>query len=1283
MFKQKELYFFYITIFFLYSVQADMKDLRKTRKQPLSTTQGGDCGCANIKSDNLYYEFHSNVAYYQYLEDQITFYTKYWARALIGENLGYAAQQVFIEDIEIIPLKKLTLIDMFKDKHAPDKKKNTFNLNNKNVASPPGNIGALVEDLQNTRASLPDLKGDSSPKILEFLGTTLNTFQGLRDSEEPGEKELLERIEFIANEYFKSINDCKPNETYSKCMQPIEKAQKNLVFGYEVIVRFASDFYKAAKPEKKFYIINQFIPMKKGPKFSFVYHPFFYVKVEKKETFDLLSTSLLDKLLAEMKSIEKTGDVYPTKKQKKIFEGKLIKIKYDGFHYSPGRSEFRTSCRHALATLRLSIETMLKLYMSQTFTMAYCPKNPSIYPSESVPGGEKWKITYEFFNIKTWYYWLYFLGRIPDIPDKTYIPPEKEKEIEEPKPKDEPIVVDDPIIEEKPKDKPPVRDIPELKGGEPRKKIKIIIIPPMKKKIRSPPIPIEFKATLIIPSGEPVGDFVEPDALFLEYIETHDIRLPFDCDEFEVAINFHKFSEETDKLAVLTFNLENIKFNCQATIEIEGERPPSMYGVINYMTGVIGWVKFFIIDSPDDIMKYCYEIDVDLLSHSVNILRCVNEIVFTSQDFPDPSVADIIIHETYYKGLVEDLAFTFGQIHKSDSSTLFVKDIYDKMLMGFKIEIDTEYFLNLDLKSTLNIINGDTLNQQFGIEGSSGKDLLCSFNVLIPNAIFKIIMYDSNSTYIKLIFDSGYIYQEIYINKSFSIPPESMIEIENLTKEMTDNKISQGEIDIEMADKYDVLIKNFLEVNYMELFRESMMMILKTSDPEIDDNTYSGFGFSSMLIPYLKTNIIGFNVLVSIVSSLMMNIEYYRLEFAAAKLRGLGDVVDICKNFLELGQKTSLEEFDKEKLKSFWEIFDTFEVNEKDKNIFGMNDKIFETWLWKLKDDKWNLGSIEDSIKLGLVDELEGLYGEQDIDFLTNFDLFYLKEKYLYDQTNYKSILLGNKNFQRKTIVSMWMYDFYPLKSFHIKFQNFYFQNEFILSVSSYYDMIIHLRSLIIDVDNHTKLLVQQSLSDTGDCGDLTFTDIRKSLLEVLEKLKEKEDGGTLKVSENIGICEDPKSFQAGIGSKDVKKDDDDKENNIMINFFTKRFSDSNPLTKIDLSTACTQEDMKNYKPAISIFNKKNEGMFVIKIFGNRNRKDTKTILDEKNPGQNIVSEYKFARKVCFDYIPVLKRYLTSALTHYFTGEFLTDDEVKFDGCKGAAGDVVEGEAVKEGTENI
>ena len=1211
---KKKLYFLFITILiFTSSLQAtDFKKLRKTRKQPLDTSPGGDCGCKYVKSDLLNYNFHSNVAYYKFLEDQITFYTKHWAEVLIGETLGYAAQQVVIKNVEIEPLTDEDLMNMFNDRFKKEKIESTYNLHFGNYDTDQNINEGAIEELLTKR---PD---DSSHEILEFFkSATLKDLKDeLKKSEKPGEKELYERIEFFAREYYKSILKCEPGKSYTLCMQDRDSSQKNLVFGYKVKVHFSSDFYTLSNPIKEYYIINQFIAIKKSSKFSFVYHPYFYVKKKnEKPHFDQQDMALLDITLQEMKKIEKgDGKDYPTKKQQAIFEGKLIKIKYDGFHYTPGKSEFRTSCRHALATLRLSIETMLKLYMSNTFTMTYCPNTSNIYPLDTPDNTQpkNLEINKKEFDIKSLHIWLYFLRK-----------PQKDKEYT-----------------------PNKEDPPKKEKRRPL--------------VRIPSIRNQLKVKLIPPNEDPGIDLVVFDPGFLEIL-TQDIRLPFSCDEFLVAKNKFLFVDIAIKeLIKMVFNTPNIEFNCQPT---EGDED-SMMGEIYYMTGIIGWVKFFEV--PEDIMKFCYEIDVEIGINTVNVLRCVNEIVFTSQDFPDPNQADSLMHEAYYKGLVYDLDFTFGKINAMDSSTLFIQDIYDKLLETFKLQINS---INFPLKLLMKNSHSLDINSQqlFGFEGSSGKHILCNFGN-IPYGIFKIIMYDSNSTYIKLIFDSGFIYQELYITKTFIIPYEKMEkikdryvksslkknqEIENLKDGQNEEIEDDAEIEKETKEMYDKLITEFLETHYLSLLREIMTLI--ASDSQIDDNTYSEFGFDKMLIPYLKTNIINFNILVAIVSSLFLNMEYHRLEFEVfGKLKSITDLKKELDTFLDYVKNDT----ENEKMKEFWETFDTFEnidTEKKETNIFGMKDKIFESWLWKREGDDWKLGSIESSVKMDIIDELTG-FTKKDLAFLTEFDLIYLKEKYIYNQNNYISLLFGSVDFQRKIIISMWMYDFYPFKSFHIKFQNYYFTNEFILSLSSYYDMIIHLKALIKDVHNHTNLLVKQSLLDTGSCGDLTFTDIRKSLLSVLETLKK-----NIKADEigNIGICEDPNSFQAGKGSKEVEKDENDKGDDIKINFFTKRVSSPEPQNEINLSPCVG--DMKLYKPAISVFNKKNEGVFVIKIFGNRSREKTEENLKKENPGQNIVSEYKFARKVCFDYIPVLKRYLFSALTQYFTGKF--SDDLEFEGC--------------------
>ena len=61
---------------------------------------------------------------------------------------------------------------------------------------------------------------------------------------------------------------------------------------------------------------------------------------------------------------------------------KPFALKYFGHHDRPGRSEFRTSCRHALAALRRSIEIYMRLWINPGISLSYCPPLMSNYPKK-------------------------------------------------------------------------------------------------------------------------------------------------------------------------------------------------------------------------------------------------------------------------------------------------------------------------------------------------------------------------------------------------------------------------------------------------------------------------------------------------------------------------------------------------------------------------------------------------------------------------------------------------------------------------------------------------------------------------------------------------------------------------------------------------------------------------------------------------------------------------------------------------------------------------------------
>lgn len=56
-----------------------------------------------------------------------------------------------------------------------------------------------------------------------------------------------------------------------------------------------------------------------------------------------------------------------------MFINKPITLNYFGHHDRPGVSEYRTSCIHALASLRRAIELYIKVWFDPTYIIDYCP----------------------------------------------------------------------------------------------------------------------------------------------------------------------------------------------------------------------------------------------------------------------------------------------------------------------------------------------------------------------------------------------------------------------------------------------------------------------------------------------------------------------------------------------------------------------------------------------------------------------------------------------------------------------------------------------------------------------------------------------------------------------------------------------------------------------------------------------------------------------------------------------------------------------------------------------
>lgn len=77
-------------------------------------------------------------------------------------------------------------------------------------------------------------------------------------------------------------------------------------------------------------------------------------------------------------------------------------------------------------------------------------------------------------------------------------------------------------------------------------------------------------------------------------------------------------------------------------------------------------------------------------------------------------------------------------------------------------------------------------------------------------------------------------------------------------------------------------------------------------------------------------------------------------------------------------------------------------------------------------------------------------YGEK----LVEFDLDFLNEKFLYNQNNYYSALFGNKNYNAKTIVRLWRYNYHPLKVIHVRLETMKFHTDHIIAESDYYDVV-------------------------------------------------------------------------------------------------------------------------------------------------------------------------------------------------------------------------------------
>lgn len=1203
------------------------------------------CGCGNVPGALQYYEYHSSVAYYRYLQDQITYYLNFWA----NDILEHSEENAFGVSPNLVKISKLN-VKLIEENEISLKSKEfkKINLENPNYKKQKG------LSLKYT----PKPNGnDDVTKIKTKLDSGLEAFEN--------NPELEKRFNLIRFLYYKKFNQCiekdpSPIINFSKCLK--DDKREAIIFEYLVNLTYDGP---QGEDSVIYKILIKFKPMAKNGKYSFTYHPFFYLGSDDKASFD--GTGLVfSKVLSDMVN---------SKNPEKEYKNKFIIITYDGFHYDPGRSEPRTSCRHALATLRLSIQMLIQMRYTSSFKMDYCPK------VTQMPNCEK---NFEIMFTPEWFLNCYdvFLKLIIRTRSNQPKPPLKNED-----PIDQPVVEDKPI-EDIPKDDP----IPE-KVDPPKKKKKKIPIPKREKPvihedpddepkekekekpslprikitIKDVPQPIPLKTKPPMDSGVRAkiqGNTEVPFNLIQDFNEDFDppqdlvgieINIDWDCETFMKARQNRYFLGENLKILDGLDQIPNVLFLCDE----KSINDPNPEGKIFFLKMEVGNLRFFM--PPDDQIKYCFEIEVNINQNSINRMACINKMTFQVNEMSDPDQANETAYDFHYKLLLNQLADTLTNINEINTSWIETEHIYNYIIKEFEIDSianpGNKITFDYTFKSSYTLQDLERIS----LDNLSGVSMTLKLSDY-PECFFNVNIYEADD-YIKLIFDIGPRYLEFYYPRKMNLNMNKIRDImesnaNKITPEMNDEDLVKIDFSNMGVKAFEEMIKIYLQEMFLQDIKDMFLIKILGKDRSNEEISIIDYGvLPPQLKKYLGTELMNLTVLAGFFNFLMMkNFEFDRVDFSYKKSM-LGeehaniDIFDLQAKAQGYIEAEELTDEAIEELTNFWNLFEIFEVFEED-NVFGIDN--LEGWLYS-SDGDWNLGIFKDVIMLSNIRELEGL--KFDIfDKILNFDTFYLNEKYKLNRNNYASFLYGKNEYQRIMIVQMWFYDDFPFKGFHIKFQNQFFINEFILSLSSYEETLIHMNSIIKEVDIHLKELVYQNQETPDDCVDFSFFKIKKVLIEVLESLNLSSVDS--EIAPNVSICEDKDSFNSGIGIDEMVKSEEDDSDKTFIKFYARRVSQTEDS---DLKYKACTADLKELKPALYISNEINiEGkkLINIKIFDTKNMKNVEKILSEKDennhekPGRNFYSEYRFFKNICFDYDPILKRYLNSSLKHFFKGEF-------------------------------